>query len=51
MSSVEINKDLIGFLLILQSVCAQNNGAIKVDDEYQNLSTMHSAIGVKAVEI
>jgi hypothetical protein len=47
MSSVEINKDLIGFLLILRSVCAQNNRAIKVDEEYQNLSTMHSAVGFR----
>jgi hypothetical protein len=47
MSSIERSKDLIGFLLILQSVCVKNNGAIKVDEEYQKLSTMHSAIGFR----
>jgi hypothetical protein len=44
MASVKSSKDLIGFLLILRSVCAQNNGGMKVDEEYQNLITMHSAV-------
>jgi hypothetical protein len=44
MASVESNKDLIGFLLILQSVCAQNNGGMKVDEEYRNLITIHAAV-------
>jgi hypothetical protein len=44
MASIEVNKDLVGFLSILRSVCAQNHGAIKVDQEYHNLSTLHSAI-------
>jgi hypothetical protein len=47
MAKVESNKDLVGFLLILRSVCAQNNGAVKVDEEYQNLGTLHSACGFK----
>jgi hypothetical protein len=41
MAVVESNKDLVGFLLILQSVYAQNNGAVKVDEEYQNLGIEH----------
>jgi hypothetical protein len=28
---IEKDKDLVQFLLILRSVCAQNNGAMKVD--------------------
>jgi hypothetical protein len=47
MASIEINKDLVGFLLILRSVCAQNHGAIKVDQEYHILSTLHSAIAYR----
>jgi hypothetical protein len=47
MASIEVNKDLVGFLLILRSVCAQNHGAIKVDQEYHNLSTLHSAIAYR----
>jgi hypothetical protein len=47
MASIESNKDLVGFLLILRSVCAQNHGAIKVDQEYHNLSTLHSAIAYR----
>jgi hypothetical protein len=46
---VKSDKDLVGFLLILRSVCAQNNGAVKVDEEYQNLGTLHSACGFKQV--
>jgi hypothetical protein len=34
MTLVESNKDLVGFLLVLRSVCAQNKGSVKVDDEY-----------------
>jgi hypothetical protein len=44
MASVESNKDLIGSLLILRSVCAQNNGGMKVDEEYRNLITIHAAV-------
>ena len=47
MASVEIAKDLIGLLLILRSVCAQNKGSVKVDEEYQNLNTLHAAIGYR----
>jgi hypothetical protein len=46
---VKSDKDLVGFLLILRSVCAQNNGAVKVDEEYQNLGTLHSTRGFKQV--
>jgi hypothetical protein len=28
-------------------VCAQNNGAVKVDSEFQNLSTLQSAVGFR----
>jgi hypothetical protein len=49
MALVESDKDLVGFLLILQLVCAQNNSAVKVDEEYQNLGTLHSACGFKQV--
>jgi hypothetical protein len=44
MALVESNKNLIGLLLILRSVCAQNKGSVKVGKEYQNLNTLHSAI-------
>ncbi|OEU10829.1 hypothetical protein FRACYDRAFT_246701 [Fragilariopsis cylindrus CCMP1102] len=47
MALVEINKDLIGFLQILRSVCAQTNGIVKVDQEFQNLHTLHAAIAFK----
>jgi hypothetical protein len=47
MAAIERDKDLVGLLLVLRSVCAQNNGAIKVDEEYQNLGTLHSAIGYR----
>jgi hypothetical protein len=47
MASIKANKDLVGFLLVLRSVCAQNNGAVRVDEEYQNLGTLHSAVGFK----
>jgi hypothetical protein len=47
MASIEKDKDLVQFLLVLRSVCAQNNGAVKVDQEYQNLITLHSAVGFK----
>ncbi|OEU15891.1 hypothetical protein FRACYDRAFT_240586 [Fragilariopsis cylindrus CCMP1102] len=44
MASVESDKDLIGFLLILQSMCAQNNGGMRVDEEYRNLITIQAAV-------
>jgi hypothetical protein len=47
MALVETNKDLIGFLQILRSVCAQTNGIVKVDQEFQNLHTLHAAIAFK----
>jgi hypothetical protein len=47
MALIESSKDIIGFLLSLRYVCAQNNGAVKVDEEYQNLGTLHSACGYK----
>jgi hypothetical protein len=47
MAAAESDKDLIMLLLILRSVCAQNHGAVKVDKEYQNLITVHSAAGFK----
>jgi hypothetical protein len=47
MTSVESKKDLIGLLLILRSVCAQNKGSVKVDEEYQNLNALHQAIGYR----
>jgi hypothetical protein len=47
MASIETNKDLVGLLLVLRSVCAQNHGAIKVDQEYQNLSTLHPAVAYR----
>jgi hypothetical protein len=47
MKTVEGDKDLIGLLLILRSVCAANKGSVKVDDEYQKLNTLHQAIGYK----
>jgi hypothetical protein len=28
-------------------VCAQNHGAVKVDEEYKNLCTLHSAVAYK----
>jgi hypothetical protein len=47
MASIETNKNLVGLLLVLRSVCAQNHSAIKVDQEYQNLSTLHSAVAYR----
>jgi hypothetical protein len=47
MAMVKSDKDLVGFLQILRSVCAQNNSAVKVDKEYQNLGTLQSACGYK----
>jgi hypothetical protein len=47
MVQIESNKDLVQFLCLLRSVCAQNNGAIKVDTEFQNLSTLQSAVGFR----
>jgi hypothetical protein len=45
MALVESSKYLVGFLLILRSVCAQNNAAVNADQEYQNLHTLHAAVG------
>jgi hypothetical protein len=47
MASIETNKDLVGLLLVLRSVCVQNYGAIKVNQEYQNLSTLHLAVAYR----
>jgi hypothetical protein len=44
MALVESKKDLVGLLLIIRSICAQNKGSVKVDEEYQNLVTLHSAL-------
>jgi hypothetical protein len=43
----ESNKDLVLLLLKLRSVCAQNHGTVKVDEEFKNLCTLHSAVGYK----
>jgi hypothetical protein len=45
MALIKSNKDLVGLLLVTRAVCAQDHGGIKVDKEYHNLSTLHSAIG------
>jgi hypothetical protein len=42
MYMAESNKDLVLLLLILRSVCAQNHGTVKVDEEFKNLCTLHS---------
>jgi hypothetical protein len=47
MAVIESNKDLVGLLLVLRAVCVQNNGAVKVDKEYQNLGTLHLAVGFR----
>jgi hypothetical protein len=47
MTMAESNKDLVLLLLVLRSVCAQNHGAVKVDNEFHNLTTVHSAVGFK----
>jgi hypothetical protein len=47
MALVETNKNLVGLLLILRSVCAQNKGNVKFYGEYQNLITLHSALAYK----
>jgi hypothetical protein len=47
MVTAEANTDLVLLLLILRSVCAQNHGAVKVDEEYHNLGSVHSAVGFK----
>ena len=47
MALVETKKDLVGFLLILRSVCTQNKGSVKVDEEYQNLVTLHQALSFR----
>jgi hypothetical protein len=50
MSNAERDKNLILLLLILRSVCAQNHGTVKVDEEYKNLCTLHSAVGFKQLK-
>jgi hypothetical protein len=47
MDLVESTKDLVGFLLILRSVCEQNNAAVNADQEYQALHTLQAAVGFK----
>jgi hypothetical protein len=47
MSTAERDKNLILLLLILRSVCAHNHGTVKVDEEYKNLCTLHSAVGFR----
>jgi hypothetical protein len=43
MALAEKTADLIMLLLVVRSVCAQNHGAVKVDEEYHNLTAVHSA--------
>jgi hypothetical protein len=50
MALAETNKDLVLLLLVLRSVCAQNHGAVKVDEEFKNLGTLHSAVGFRQVK-
>jgi hypothetical protein len=45
MALIESNKDLVGLLLVSRAVCAQDDGGVKVDREYHNLSTLHSVLG------
>jgi hypothetical protein len=47
MMLIESTKNFVQFLCLLRSVCAQNNGAFKVDSEFQNLSTLQSAVGFR----
>jgi hypothetical protein len=47
MAMAESNKDLILFLQVLRSVCAQNHGAVKVDEEFKNLCALHSAVAYR----
>jgi hypothetical protein len=44
---IESDKDLVGLLLVLRAVCAQDDGGVKVDREYHNLSTLHSTLGYR----
>jgi hypothetical protein len=50
MALAERDKDLVLLLLVLRSVCAQNHGAVKVDEEFKNLGTLHSAVGFRQVK-
>ncbi|OEU23632.1 hypothetical protein FRACYDRAFT_233803 [Fragilariopsis cylindrus CCMP1102] len=50
MADAEKKKDLIAFLLILRSVCAQNQSNVKVDQEFKNLHSLHSTFGYKQVK-
>jgi hypothetical protein len=36
---------MVGLLLVLRALCAQDDGGVKVDREYHNLSTLHSVLG------
>jgi hypothetical protein len=47
MALIETNIDLVQFLRVLRSVCAQNNGAVKVDTEFQNYVTLQFTVGYK----
>jgi hypothetical protein len=49
MAVAESTKDLVILLLVLRSVCAQNHGAVKVDEDFKNLGTLHSAVGFKQI--
>jgi hypothetical protein len=44
MKIAEDTTDLVMLLLVLRSVCAQNHGAVKVDEEYHNLGSVHAAV-------
>jgi hypothetical protein len=48
---IESSKSLVQFLCLLRSVCAQNNGSVKVDSEFQNLSKCTAvSSGIQAKE-
>jgi hypothetical protein len=47
MAQIESSKNLVQFLCALQSVFAQNNGAVKVDTEFQHTGTFHSAVSYR----
>jgi hypothetical protein len=44
MKIAEDTTNLVMLLLVLRSVCAQNHGAVKVDEEYHNLGSVHAAV-------
>ena len=47
MKKAEDTTNLVLLLLVLRSVCAQNHGAVKVDEEYHNLGSVHTAAGFR----